>query len=192
MDKSNVMREMPFTLGQRGKPRSFMTNTEVYMRGKKPEVQWGESQTRVESGNAYGRYGLWLYAMENPFPGKKITSIGFIPRNGTVLLSGITGCSLDSSPIRWESRKKAVIRLPTDVKVNKYGDYENIGIDLGQVISVQPMPDYENDSWESGYDNKQPIISECSVIVEYTAHPSAIMHCRGIYHNHTVVDDHHK
>lgn len=46
----------------------------------------------------------------------------------------------------------------------------------GQVISVQPLLDYGNCSWESGYNNKQPVSSENIVIVEYTAHPSAFVY----------------
>lgn len=156
------------------KPRSIMTNTENFVRGRMPETPWGESQQRVISGR--DTYFTWLYAMENPYPDKKIVSISFIPVDGMVLISGITGCSLNSNPLRWESRKKAIITLPDGVKVDKYGDYNNIDIDLGQIISVQPRLDYEKDSWESGYNNKQPESSESSVIVEYTAHPSAFVY----------------
>ena len=158
------------------KPGSNLTVSEYFERGLTPEIPWGESQTRVKPGDVYGRYALWLYALENPYPQKKITSIHFTPINGTVLISGITGCSLNSNPFNWQSRKKAVVTLPEGVKVNRHGDYENIHLDLGQIISVQPKLDYDNGTWESGYNNKQPISSDNTVIIEYTAHPSAFIY----------------
>lgn len=155
-------------------PRSLLTNTEDISLGRMPEFQWGQSQTRVMSGDVWGRYSLWLYAMENPSPGKKITAIIFRSGNGTLLLSGITACALDTNPLRWEPRKKALIRLPDGEKAGERN--ERIAIDLGQVISVQPVPGYENGTWESGYNNQQPALSESMILVEYAAHPSAYLY----------------
>lgn len=158
------------------KDRHFMTNSEDLTRGRMPAAMWGFSQTRVIANDIQNKCTIWLYAMENPFPGKNIKAIGFIPMGGTVLISGITGCCLDINPLRWESRKKSVIKLPNGEKVNEHGDYDDIDIDLGQIISVCPMPDYENGSWEYGYNNKLPVLSENTVIIEYAAHPSAFVY----------------
>ncbi|MGB9597404.1 MAG: CehA/McbA family metallohydrolase, partial [Candidatus Poribacteria bacterium] len=49
----------------------------------------------------------------------------------------------------------------------------NLGIDLGQIISVSPRLDYDNANWEESYNNKFPNRSNRQFIVEYTAHPSA-------------------
>lgn len=155
------------------KPRAIPADTGDSIKREMPGISWGWSQTRVAPVDTCSRYALWLYSMENPCPGKNIVSICFIPVGGTVLISGITACSLTSNPLRWESRKKVAIKLPESEKNACQGDYGNMEIDLGQIISVNPMPAYENSSWESGYNNEQPKTLENTVVVEYTAHPGA-------------------
>jgi hypothetical protein len=160
-------------------PQAIMTNTEELSRGGTPGIAWGVSQTRVAAVNTSDGYALWLYAMENPFPGKKVAAMSFLPADGTVLISGITLCGLDINPLRWESRKKAVIKLPHGENISGHVDYGKIEIDLGQIISIVPMPDYDNESWDTGYNNKQPACRGNSAIIEYTAHPSAFIRLGG-------------
>ncbi|MFC1462952.1 CehA/McbA family metallohydrolase, partial [Verrucomicrobiota bacterium] len=49
----------------------------------------------------------------------------------------------------------------------------HIDIDLGQIISAQPRPLYENRSWSRTYNNKLPAVSSRDLLVEYTAHQDA-------------------
>jgi hypothetical protein len=155
------------------KPQSIPTNTEEYEKDRKPKVSWGQSQTRIVTDDMWGRYGLWLYALENPRPDKRIMAIRLQAADGTVLLSGITACSLKDHPLRWGTRKKAVLTVP-DAETPGEGDaHAKIDIDLGQIVSVQPALDYGNEAWESSYDNRQPVVSGSSFVVEYTAHPAA-------------------
>jgi len=159
------------------KPIAVPTTSESMSAGTKPAGLWGWTQTRVGFDPIASfpvRY--WLYAMENKNADKSIKAIKFIPYEGAVLLLGLSVTSIEENPLRWGRRKKAILSLPEDVNIGKpdeSGRYPNLGIDLGQIISVSPKFDYENDNWEEGYNNKFPTRSNRQFIVEYTAHPSA-------------------
>ena len=157
------------------KPRSIMTDTEASRSGREPASPWGwgNSQTRIAAGGVTNDYALWLYALENPYPEKKIASLSFRATQGRILLFGISACTLDSNPLRWESRKKAFIQLPDGITTNEHGDFAGIDIDLGEIITARAQLDYQSDTWESGYNNKQPALVANTLLVEYAAHPAA-------------------
>lgn len=118
----------------------------------------------------------WLYAAENPFPEKDLISITFTPKDGTVFIFGITGGSVSTNPIRWDASKRFKLRLPDGVELNEFGDYDDLDIDLGRIVTTFPLRDYDNENWEKGYNNKPPKMSTKEVLVEYYAHPQAKMY----------------
>jgi hypothetical protein len=140
---------------------------------------WGWTQTKVTGG-----YGLpwtnWLWAWENPYPDKPIIALRFEPCSSVVIVSAISAGRVSSHPLRWETRRKAVLRLPEgvsfDPRLNERGLLKHIQLDLGQVISAQPRTNYPNETWTKTYNNQVPKISENELLVEFAAHPDARFH----------------
>ena len=155
------------------KPFSFRTANE--QAGRK----WGWSQTRV-SGDDYGPWVNWLWAWENPTPEKEITAIRFEPQAGALVLSAIAAGDASELPLRWQTRRKAVLTLPEGETfapdLDQDGLLAQIRLDMGQVISAGLRPDYPNDRWGESYNNQIPKLSTQEVLLEYTAHPDACFH----------------
>lgn len=144
---------------------------------------WGGSQTRTNTADR-GRWINWLWAWENPHPDKTITGFRFEPRDKvSVVLSAITAGNVLTNPLRWESRKKAVLSFPENERfnpeLNPDGLLSQLQLDLGQVISAAPRLLYSKKDWNNEYSNKVPKRSGNEILVEYTAHPEAQFHLPG-------------
>jgi len=155
---------------------------------KQISANWGGSQTRVTAADR-GAWINWLWAWENPNPDKKIKGIRFEPLNKvSIVLSALSAGSVQSNPLRWESRKKALFTLTGDKEFNpeldEHGLLTQIKLDLGQVISATPRLKYPNDQWSQTYNNKIAERSERELIIEYSAHPEAKFHLE----NQSVVE----
>ena len=147
---------------------------------------WGKSQTRGSSGSKVP-WTCWLWAWENPHPEKEVKGLRIEPVGGTVLLMGLSAGSPSSHPLRWESRKKALLALPEGEEFafepDERGRYEGIELDMGQIISAEFQKNYPNKQWEDSDNNQLPEVSETAVLLEYTAQPDASFHLK----NGTVV-----
>ena len=146
------------------------------------EATWGFTQTRAV-GADLTFWNNWAYAWENPRPETEIRAFRFEPRAGKIVISGISSGSVSSFPLRWESRRKALLTLPEgasfDYDLDEVGLMKHIRLDMGQVISAQPARIYPKDSWDETYDNQVPEVSRSQVQVEHTAHPDALFHLEG-------------
>ncbi len=140
---------------------------------------WGQSQTRVAT-NMKGAWTTFLWAWKNRRPKHAITAIRFEPLAGAVVISAITSGKASVNPLRWESRQKAVLKLPRGVEfdptLSENGLLSQVQLDLGVVISATPRPAYPSKDWETTYNNKLPEISHREILVEYTAHRDARFH----------------
>lgn len=147
-----------------------------------PAAVWGWTQRRAST-NDRPQWINWLWAWENPHPGKALAAVRFEPQVGAVVVSGICWGKASSNPLRWESRRKALLKLPKgtpfDPELDAHGRSPHIDLDLGAVISVAPRRVYPNDVWSDGYNNCLPEVSEREVLVEYTCHPDACFHLGG-------------
>ena len=69
-----------------------------------------------------------------------------------------------SLPLRWQTRQKAILRVPEgekfDPKLDPDGLLKHLQLDLGQVISAQPRTLYPNDDWAKSYHCQPPRTSE--------------------------------
>jgi hypothetical protein len=143
---------------------------------------WGVSQTRVDSGD-FDPLVEWLWAWENPYPEKEVAGLCAEPVSGVLILSAVSYGNTHAYPLRWRSRRKALLKLPAgetfDPHLDENGLSPQIQIDLGQVISIQKRPLYPQADWEQSYNNQLPVISASEVLVEYTAHPEACFHLPG-------------
>jgi hypothetical protein len=143
---------------------------------------WGHAQTRVDPADLDG-WVSWLWAWENPRPEQALDSILLEPSTGTVVLSGISAGQASSNPLRWETRRKALLSTggvgAFSFELDERGLLAGIQLDLGQVISALPKPVYPNEQWEKSYNNQVPEAAASEVLVEYTAHPEACFHLAG-------------
>ncbi len=140
---------------------------------------WGQRQTRARNPDQ-GEWVNWLWAWENSHPDKALAWIRFEPAAGAVLVMGLAGGDVESQPLRWEARRKALLTLPEGVafepEVDEQGLLSQIRLDMGQVISAQRRRLYPDESWDTSYNNQLPELSEQEILVEYTAHPKAAFH----------------
>lgn len=142
-------------------------------------LEWGVSQKRIPAVDR-SQWDNWLWAWENPFPEKSISSLLFEAGTGTVVISGLAAGQATSLPLRWEPRRKAIIRFPDKLSffpdLDERGVLQQIQLDLGQIISASPRQIYPIDTWDQSYNNQIPSLSDCDVLIEYTAHPDAQFH----------------
>ena len=142
-------------------------------------IGWGDTQPRVNQPDA-PLWANWLWAWQNQHPEKKLTGLRIEPATGALILSAITAGRTSSIPLRWETRRKAILKLPEgtsfDPTLSGSGLLRHLQLDLGQVISAQSGTVYPGQSWEETYNNKPPVRSSHEILVEYTAHPDARFH----------------
>ena len=140
---------------------------------------WGQAETRARSADRWP-WVNWLWAWQNPHPEKEIAALRFEPRSGVTVLSAVSAGRATSEPLRWGTRRKAILTLPEGVEfdytVDVHGRWKQVQLDMGQVISVTPRNLYPDQDWAATYSNKLPEVSTREVLIEYTAHPDARFH----------------
>jgi hypothetical protein len=152
---------------------------------KQPRIGWGKAQTRATAGDDM-LWINWLWAWENPHPTRAVVGMRFVPGPGIVVISAISAGDVSSLPLRWRTRRKAVLTLAEEEALKPELDsgdrhhphrlLEQVQLDMGQVISATPRLIYPNEAWAETYNNALPERSEREVLVEYTAHPDARFH----------------
>lgn len=143
---------------------------------------WGRSHTRVTAADSMPWIN-WLWAWRNPKPGRALIGIRFEPVAGPIVVSAVSSGRVGASPIRWESRKKAVLRLPRGRELNRapddQGQFDHVQLDMGAIISLETRRVYPTANWSETCNNALPEISTREVLVEYTAHSQACFHLPG-------------
>lgn len=138
---------------------------------------WGRRQIRntVREETPWNNY---LWAFENPHPEKSLVALRFEPVSGTVVVSGIAAGNVESMPLRWDRRKKAILTFPVGVEfdssLDAAGNLCQIELDLGQVISVTPRLTYDHTGWIGSQPEKPPARSDTEFLVEFSAHEDAL------------------
>jgi hypothetical protein len=155
----------------------------VSLTGELTNDNWGSAQTRVNTQDR-GDWINWLWAWENPEPGKKINGFRFEPLDKTpLILSAITLGNVSSNPLRWNPRQKAILSLKNGSASRflreEEGKLNSIQLDLGVIISAMPLSVYPDKDWEQSYNNMVPVRSENEIIIEFAAHPEARFHLPG-------------
>lgn len=158
---------------------------------------WGSNRT-VHNNGSYMLEGdtfmNWICAWKNPYPDKKIVGMRIEPGLGAVILSAITACNTQQTPIRWLPRKKVLLTLPNGSEkpdVEKFSGYWGpanyqsaymflsesrkalLRIDMGQIISIVPRFSYPNSHWHAAELGTTGKHRTDEFIVEYAAHPEA-------------------
>jgi hypothetical protein len=142
-------------------------------------VHNSRAETRVMQPD-FGPWINWLWAWQNPHPEKEISALRFEPIAGAIVISGVTTGNASSEPFRWQTRQKAILKMPEgmafDYDIDSTGWWKQIQLDMGQVISVEPRLLYPNSDWENTFNNQMPEKPGREVLVEYSAHPDARFH----------------
>ncbi|MHB0858775.1 MAG: CehA/McbA family metallohydrolase [Anaerolineae bacterium] len=140
---------------------------------------WGWSQTRATTDDS-GPWVNWLWAWENPRPELEIVGIRFEPCEGALVISGLAAGDVQTTPLRWRTRRKALLHLPEgqpfQPNLDAQGLLAQVRLDLGQVISATPRLVYPHADWAASLNNQVPERPDGQVLVEYTAHEAAAFH----------------
>ncbi|TMV48988.1 hypothetical protein FE783_15055 [Paenibacillus mesophilus] len=160
------------------KPRTMVTNTDL-LHKEAPVIPWGQSQLRTTFPGFGSVMHHSLYALQNPYPDKALVRLVMRPVDGTAFIFGITRTRLETNPFRWDARRKVRFVSSPGFVPEPYGDSANIGIDLGEVISVAPALDYRHADWLDNPNPRLPYPLPNEWIVEYSAHPDAHLFVRG-------------
>ena len=140
---------------------------------------WGLSQTRVRQRDVEP-WTSWLFAWPNPHPDRELVRFRVEPARGRLIVSAISIGSPSDHPLRWSTRKKALLTLPADERVDRSLDEQGLlsalRLDLGQVISAEPRFIYPNEDWAGTDERRLPEIRSNEAVVEYTAHADARFH----------------
>ena len=116
---------------------------------------------------------LWVYALPNPQPEQPLRRVTCRPREARSAVYAMTLTELIEHPLRRDMRRKLRLRLPDGVSLNAAGEVDEIGIDLGTVISARSALEYDTARWAGDESVVEPSRSSREVVVEYAAHPDA-------------------
>jgi hypothetical protein len=148
----------------------------------RPGAEWGWAQTRAAMPDLEP-WMSWLWAWPNPKPDTPVVGLRIEPAGARIVLSGVSAGTCTEMPLRWRTRRKALLRLAKgeefDPHLTDNGLSRHIQLDLGQVISVMPRTVYPNETWPRSYNNQPPEVRTDEVLVEYTSHPDARFHLSG-------------
>jgi hypothetical protein len=149
---------------------------------EQPAPYWGPSQMRATAADR-SEWINWLWAWENPRPDVPIVGLRLEPGTGITVLFGLAAGDVTAHPLRWETRRKAVVSLPPGEafrpELDEEGLLAQVRLDMGQIISAAPQAIYPDDDWTSTYNNRPADLSPTTLLVEYTAHPDACFQLSG-------------
>jgi len=157
-------------------PVAFSATTDEQIAHGTTSSLYGRGETRTASGRERPGDLLWIYALPNPYPERPIRRILCVPQKERAVIYAITATELIEHPLRPGIRRKARLPLPASVQPNKIGEVDGLQIDLGTVISARAALDYDETEWLGDAPLVQPNPSASAVVVEYVAHPQAMLY----------------
>ncbi|HSB12953.1 MAG TPA: CehA/McbA family metallohydrolase [Bryobacteraceae bacterium] len=106
---------------------------------------WGNLQT-VAKGKSPGQAPLWIWALENPNPDRKVKALRVrAVAEDPVVLCGLTLFHGREHPLRRERRTLYRITLPSPTAEEK-GRW-TVEVDLGVVVRTYVLPEFDPESW---------------------------------------------
>ena len=163
----------PFMAVPAQAPKVTISMSEAQQLGAGFESSYGEGEERHTSGRDANSEHLWLYALANPQPQKRLRRLTCIPREERSLIYAISYTNLAEHPLRGQTRQKLRLALPAGVTLNAIHELDEIGIDMGTIISARAALNYDPKQWQGDAPNVQPARDDTAVVVEYVAHPQA-------------------
>lgn len=141
---------------------------ELYGSGLEMRIRSGYTR-----GQMHGDGSLWLYALPVPDPSRPIRAVTCAPREERSALYALTATGLTEHPLRANMRRKLRVQVPDGFSLNNVDELEEVGIDLGTVISARAALEYDDAAWPTTTPVVEATRSTHEVVVEYQAHPSA-------------------
>ena len=152
-----------------------ITDEDIELGKNSPSV-YGRGETRTTSGRDSASPRAWLYALPNPQPEKVIRAVTLEPCEERSAVYGLAITSLTNHPLRYQPRRKTLITLPDGVVFNAIDEIDELSIDLGTVISARRQQLYDHSRWNADEVDLQPVAADDKAVVEYAAHPAAILY----------------
>jgi hypothetical protein len=147
---------------------------------KRAAVDPGRYETRVSSGRDNWQDDLceqlWLFALRNPHPAKVLSRLICRKAEERTAIYGISTARLEHHPLRTFRRNKLLLRLPPEATFHPRAALDHLALDLGTVISARSRLEYPDDQWEKSSPDVQPDLLERELVVEYAAHPEAVLY----------------
>ena len=117
------------------------------------ELYGSALETRIRSaytrGMLHGDGSLWLYALPVPDPSRPIRAVTCAPREERSTLYALTATPLSEHPLRAHVRRKLRVQVPDGFSLNDVDELEEVGIDLGTVISARAALEYDDADWHT-------------------------------------------
>jgi hypothetical protein len=109
-------------------------------------TDWGRQQSSVQGG---GNSGLWLCALENPQPERKLKALRLEAKaEDLVAICGLTLFHGRENPLRYERLTLYQITLPKAGAMDRW----ETDVDLGVVARMYTLADFRPESWLVGPD----------------------------------------
>jgi hypothetical protein len=142
-------------------------------------VTFGTGEVRHRSSKdalfeySYPEGGLDLRAAERARSEETVESLELVPRDESSVVYALSLSSLREHPLRPATRRALRVKLPQDVKLDATGEIEDVGVDLGYVLSARPLHTYDHDDWHSNAPRCLPQSAQEEALVEVAAHSEA-------------------
>lgn len=165
-------------------PHVYTNHAENVALSRRSVVSYMDGEARTGSGRLRQGENLWLYAMPNPEPQKVVVGVRLRSETEASQVFGMATTEIRTHPLRPHVRRKLKLRLPNGIRLNALGELDTdergdqIGIDLGVVISARAVLEYPHADWLGDSPVIRPNRSETEVIIEYSAHPDARIYFR--------------
>src|SRR6266566_7935413 len=116
---------------------------------------------------------LWIYALPNPHPDRTLAALELRPCDEVSAVYAATLTTVSEHPLRAGTRRKVLLQLPAGGRLNAIGEFDDVAIDLGTVISARAARDYDIHRWLGPEPIVTPQRRKKSVVVEFAAHTAA-------------------
>ena len=170
-----VWGSMPFACVAAAEDMVLPSPAEALALGRRPEgppedVEFGQ-ESRALPAAKFGIGGdrpdggmVWIYALANTEPAKPLRRLTCRPKDERSAIYAVSLTDVVAHPLRPGVRRKLRVRLPDDVRPNAIGEFDDIAIDLGTVISARPVLSYDDERWAGPAPVVEPAPSEREVV----------------------------
>ncbi len=141
------------------------------------EGRWGDAGRRQTEAGRGGARGYYLWAWENPQPGREVESLEVVPQGPRFLVAAVTLGHLDEHPFVRQGKREARIVLTNPEDAGKPFDLD-VEVDRGVATYVHPLPEapveaFLNDAHKGWGEAQNP--KRSPAYVEVAAIPSATL-----------------
>ncbi len=113
-------------------------------RGPYPAGQWGQHQTGISQSRTFTELVYWIYALENPYPDKQVSTFRLESTGADRLaMAGITLYHGQEHPLRHQRLESLQVTLPEPA----LPDDVETDVDLGVIAHCYVVPAFDSERW---------------------------------------------